>query len=154
MLGRTYDRENCSAARTLEIVGERWSLLIIRNAMFAGSTRFTEFQRTLGIAPNILSSRLDRLVAAGLMRTQPRTDDHETHEYVLTRQGLDLQGVIIALTAWGDRWVAPDGPPIIYEHESCGGHIHQHLTCQDCGATPTPAQVTTRPGPGTHTVPN
>ena len=67
MLGRTYDREICSAARALEVVGERWSLLIIRNAMFAGSTRFTEFQRELGVAPNILISRLDRFVAAGLM---------------------------------------------------------------------------------------
>ncbi len=68
MLGRTYDRENCSAARTLEIVGERWSLLIIRNAMFAGSTRFTDFQRKLGIAPNILSSRLDRFVEQATTR--------------------------------------------------------------------------------------
>jgi len=150
MLGRTYDRENCSAARTLEVVGERWSLLIIRNAMFAGSTRFTEFQRKLGIAPNILSSRLDRFVEAGLMQTQPLTGKHETHEYVLTRQGLDLQPVIIALTEWGDRWAAPQGPPIIYEHESCGGRIHQHLSCLDCDAAPAPAQVTARPGPGTH----
>jgi DNA-binding HxlR family transcriptional regulator len=73
MLGRTYDQENSSAARTLEIVGERWSLLIIRNAMFAGSTRFTEFQRKLGIAPNILSGRLDRFVEAGLMQTRATT---------------------------------------------------------------------------------
>jgi len=150
MLGRTYDRENCSAARTLEIVGERWSLLIIRNAMFAGSTRFTDFQRKLGIAPNILSSRLDRFVEAGLMRTHPLTGDHETREYVLTRKGLDLQGVIIALTEWGDRWAAPQGPPIIYQHEGCGGRIHQRLSCEDCDAAP--AQVTTRPGPGAQTV--
>jgi DNA-binding HxlR family transcriptional regulator len=152
MLGRTYDRENCSAARTLEIVGERWSLLIIRNAMFAGPTRFTEFQRDLGIAPNILSSRLDRFVEAGLMQTRPRTGDHETREYVLTRKGLDLQPVIIALTEWGDRWAAPQGPPIIYEHEGCGGRIHQLLSCEDCDAAPAPAQVRARPGPGAQTV--
>lgn len=148
MLGRTYDREICSAARALEIVGERWSLLIIRNAMFAGSTRFTEFQRKLGIAPNILSSRLDRFVAAGLMKTQPVTGEHETREYVLTPQGLDLQPVIIALTEWGDRWVAPDGPPIIYEHENCGGEVSQQLSCDNCDATPTPGEVKARPGPG------
>jgi DNA-binding HxlR family transcriptional regulator len=141
MLGRTYDREICSAARTLEIVGERWSLLIIRNAMFAGSTRFTEFQRKLGVAPNILSSRLDRFVAAGLMSEQ------ESGEYVLTPQGLDLQPVIIALTEWRDRWEAPDGPPMIYEH-NCGGRVHQHLSCDNCTATPTPDQVKARPGPG------
>jgi len=148
MLGRTYDREICSAARALEIVGERWSLLIIRNAMFAGSTRFTEFQRKLGIAPNILASRLERFVMAGLMKTQPRTGEHETHEYVLTPQGLDLQPVIIALTEWGDRWMAPDGPPIVYEHEDCGGEVHQHLSCDSCDVPPTPGQVKARPGPG------
>jgi DNA-binding HxlR family transcriptional regulator len=142
MLGRTYDREICSAAKALEIVGERWSLLIIRNAMFAGSTRFTEFQRKLGIAPNILSTRLDRFVAAGLM------SEHENGEYVLTSQGLDLQPVIIALTEWGDRWIAPDGPPITYEHEDCGGRVHHHLSCDNCAATPTPEQVKARPGPG------
>jgi DNA-binding HxlR family transcriptional regulator len=152
MLGRTYDRENCSAARTLEIVGERWSLLIIRDAMFAGSTRFTEFQRTLGIAPNILSSRLDRFVEAGLMQTRPLTGDHETREYVLTPKGLDLQPVIIALTEWGDRWAAPQGPPIIYHHEGCGGRVHQRLTCERCGAAPVPGQVSGLPGPGAQAV--
>jgi DNA-binding HxlR family transcriptional regulator len=90
MLGRTYDRENCSAARALEVVGERWSLLIIRNAMFAGSTRFTDFQRKLGIAPIILSSRLDTFVEGAIMQTRPLTGDAETREYVLTRKGLDL----------------------------------------------------------------
>jgi DNA-binding HxlR family transcriptional regulator len=148
VLGRTYDRENCSAARTLEIVGERWSLLILRDAMFAGSTRFTEFQRGLGIAPNTLSSRLDRFMEAGLMRTRPLTDDRETREYVLTRKGLDLQPVIIALTEWGDRYAASQGPPIIYQHEGCGGRIHQRLSCEDCDAEAPPAQVGTRPGPG------
>ena len=150
MLGRTYDRENCSAARTLEIVGERWSLLILRNAMFAGTTRFTEFQRGLGVAPNILSNRLETFVAAGLMATRPLTDEHATHEYVLTDKGRDLQPVIIALTGWGDRWAAPEGPPIIYQHETCGGPIHQHLTCENCGVAVTEAQVGTRPGPGAH----
>jgi len=148
MLGRTYDRENCSAARTLEIVGERWSLLIIRNAMFAGSTRFTEFQRALGVAPNILSNRLDRFVAAGLMQTRPLGGDHETHEYVLTAKGFDLQAVIIALTAWGDRWAAPQGPPVIYEHRGCRGQVSQQLRCEDCDAATAPTQVATRPGPG------
>lgn len=154
MLGRTYDRENCSAARTLEIVGERWSLLIIRNAMFAGSTRFNEFQHKLGIAPNILSNRLDRFLEAGLMQTRPLADDQEPRAYVLTRKGLDLQPVIIALTEWGDRWAAPQGPPIIYEHEGCGGRIHQHQRCELCHAAPAPAQVTAQPGPGAHTFPH
>lgn len=148
MLGRTYERENCSAARALEIVGERWSLLIIRNALFTGQTRFTEFQRDLGIAPNILSNRLDRFVAAGLMQTRPLTDDHETREYVLTNKGLDLQPVIIALTEWGDRWAAPQGPPVSYQHDGCGGPARLQLRCGDCGADLAPTQVIARPGPG------
>lgn len=147
MLGRTYERENCSAARALEIVGERWSLLIIRNAMFAGQTRFSEFQRSLGIAPNILTSRLERFVEAGLMQTRSRTRSGDG-EYVLTSKGLDLQPVIIALTEWGDRWAAPQGPPVIYQHEGCGGRAHEHLRCDDCNASLTSTQVTTRPGPG------
>ena len=150
MLGRTYDREDCSAARALEVVGERWSLLIIRNAMFAGSTRFTELQRQLGIAPNILSNRLDRFVDAGLMETRPLTPFGEPHEYVLTPKGLDLQGVIVALTEWGDRWAAPDGPPVTYRHDGCGGQVHQHLRCDRCAATPAATQVTAQPGPGRH----
>jgi DNA-binding HxlR family transcriptional regulator len=148
MLGRTYDRENCSAARALEIVGERWSLLIIRNAMFGGLARFTEFQRALGIAPNILINRLDRFVDADLMRTRPLAGDRETHEYVLTPKGLDLQPVIIALTAWGDRWEAPQGPPILYQHDGCGGRVRQHLSCENCGAEPGPDEVVARVGPG------
>ena len=148
MLGRTYDRENCSAARALEVVGERWSLLIIRNAMFGGLTRFSEFQRALGIAPNILAGRLDGFVTAGLMRTRPLGAGQEAHEYVLTAKGLDLQPVILALSAWGDRWAAPQGPPIVYEHEGCGGRIHQRLECENCGAAPGPTEVAARPGPG------
>lgn len=145
MLGRTYEREYCSAARALEVVGERWSLLIIRNAMFAGSTRFTEFQRLLGIAPNILASRLDRFVAEGIMRTRPV--DQDAHEYVLTGKGLDLQPVIIALTEWGDRYAAPEGPPVFYLHEGCGGAVRQQLTCEDCRATVQPGEVTKLFGP-------
>jgi DNA-binding HxlR family transcriptional regulator len=147
MLGRTYERENCSAARALEIVGERWSLLIIRNAMFAGQTRFSEFQRSLGIAPNILTSRLERFVEAGIMQTRSRTRTGDS-EYVLTSKGLDLQPVIITLSEWGDRWAAPQGPPVIYQHEGCGGRVHDHLRCDDCNASLTSTQVTVRPGPG------
>ena len=145
MLGRTYERENCSAARTLEIVGERWSLLIIRNALFAGQTRFTEFQRSLGIAPNILTSRLERFVEAGIMHTgRPGGDG----EYMLTAKGLDLQPIVIALTAWGDRWSAPDGPPIVYQHDGCGGRVEQQPRCDRCHAALAPTQIGALPGPG------
>src|SRR3989442_16032933 len=102
MLGRTYENENCSAARALEVVGERWSLLIVRDAMLRGTTKFSEFHRNLGLARNILASRLEAFVHVGLRRAR-RYSEHRGHrEYGLTRQGVDLQPLIIALTAWVD----------------------------------------------------
>src|SRR5262249_57369250 len=151
MLGRTYDGQHCSAARALEAVGERWSLLIIRDAIFRQTTRFSDFQRNLGIAPNVLTSRLEHFVEAGLMQAKRYSDHHDLREYALTPKGLSLQPVIIALTAWGDQWAAPAGPPVLYVHHGCGGQIHQRLACQDCDTSPPPAQVTTRPGPGART---
>lgn len=142
MLGRTYDKEVCSAARALEMVGERWSLLILRNAAFAGMTRFTEFQNSLGIAPNVLAARLEHFVEMGLMSTSGGPGGHQA--YHLTDKGLDFKPVIIALTEWGDRWAAPDGPPIVYEHEGCGGQVRSELRCETCGEHPRPEGVTAR----------
>jgi DNA-binding HxlR family transcriptional regulator len=141
MLGRTYDDQNCSVARALEVIGERWSLLILRDAVFRGTTRYSDFQRLLGLAPNILASRLESFVAAGLMRVDNR-------EYHLTAKGLDLQPALIAFTEWGDRWAAPDGPPVIYRHDGCGGQIRGELCCARCGTAPEPADVRAEPGPG------
>jgi len=137
-----YDKEVCSAARALEIVGERWSLLILRNAMFAGMTRFTEFQKSLDIAPNILASRVEHFVEAGLMTTSDETGGHQT--YHLTRKGLDFKPAIIALTEWGDRWAAPEGAPIVYEHEECGGRVRYELHCRKCEENPAPKSVKAR----------
>jgi DNA-binding HxlR family transcriptional regulator len=141
MLGRTYENQVCSAARALEIAGERWSLLILRNAAFAGMTRFSEFQKSLEIAPNILAARLAHFVESGLMETSDEGDGRET--YHLTKKGLDFVPVIIALTKWGDRWAAPDGVPIVYEH-GCGGRMTHVLQCTKCGETVQPGAVTAR----------
>lgn len=132
MLGRTYETQNCSAARALEIVGERWSLVIIRHALFRGITRFGDFQRSLGISRNILTARLDWFVEQGLMERRPDAQGSAYQEYVLTDKGRELQPVIVALTHWGDRWATPDGPPAVLRHAHCGGEIHQHTIC-DCG---------------------
>ncbi len=148
MLGRTYESENCSAARALELVGERWSLLILRNASFAGQTKFSEFERRLGIAPNILASRLESFVAAGLMELRPNPDHKGQNEYVLTEKGRDFVPALVALTNWGDRWAAPDGPPIVYEHEGCEGEVRLELRCSACSEVVTPEAVKARPGPG------
>lgn len=143
MLGRTYDREVCSAARALEIAGERWSLLILRNAAFAAMTRFTDFQQRLGIAPNVLTARLEHFVDQGLMTATPGPAGFA--EYHLTDKGRDFKPVIIALTEWGDRWAASDGPPIAYEHDACGGHVRVHLHCDACAHPLSVDDVTARP---------
>jgi len=148
MLGRTYDTQVCSIARTLEVVGERWSLLIIRDALFGGATRYSDFQRSLGIATNVLKVRLDGFVESGILERRRYSEQPELFEYLLTDKGRDLAPALIALTEWGDRWDAPDGRPIIYEHNNCGGEVDLHLRCQTCGAEPAPSEVAGRAGPG------
>jgi len=148
MLGRTYDAQVCSIARALEVVGERWSILIVRDALFAGSTRYRDFQRSLGIATNVLGDRLDGFVEAGIMRRHRYSERPELFEYVLTDKGRDLAPALIALTAWGDRWAAPDGPPIRYAHEECGGAVTQEVVCDRCGRLDGDVPVVARPGPG------
>lgn len=147
MLGNTYDAEVCSAARALELVGERWSLLIIRNALFAGATRFNDFHK-LGMATNILTNRLEGFVNAGIMERRNYARTAGQYEYLLTEKGRELASVIVALTRWGDRWAAPDGPPILYTHSVCGGAITQRTTCANCGEVHDAADVHALPGPG------
>jgi DNA-binding HxlR family transcriptional regulator len=124
VLGRCYDNEDCSAAKSLELVGERWSLLILRDAMFRGSTRFSQFQKSLGVATNILAKRLEGFVAAGLMERRP-TAGGEQAEYALTQKGLELKPVIIALTQWGDRWLQPG--PAVFEDRADGERVEVQL---------------------------
>src|SRR6478735_1987137 len=133
MLGKTYDSQVCSIARSLELVGERWSLLILRNALFAGNTRYGEFQRSLGIATNVLQDRLDGFVEAGIMERRPFPAPPELHDYLLTHKGRAFAPALIALTQWGDKWAAPDGPPILYRHATCGSSVVVDARCTECG---------------------
>jgi len=147
MLGNRYEDQVCSAARSLEVVGERWSLLIIRDALFGGVTRFSDFHRRLGMAKNILSARLDGFVEAGIMeRFSPEGSAYQ--EYRLTEKGRELVSVIVALTEWGDRWAAPHGRPIIYRHVDCGGEVEQQLVCRDCHLVVEEDQIGIERGPG------
>jgi DNA-binding HxlR family transcriptional regulator len=141
MLGKMYDGEVCSAARALEVVGERWTLLILREAAFAGSRRYNDFQGRLGIATNILKNRLAHLVEAGVM-------EHVDGAYILTEKGWDFVPAIVALTEWGDKWNAPQGPPVYYTHEPCGGDVSAQLVCAACGTVHEPSEVVVRLGPG------
>ena len=129
MLGHLYEGQDCSAARALELVGERWSLLILRDALFRDCTRFSDFERRLGIAPNSLVKRLETFVAAGIMDVVARGPRNDQREYVLTRKGADFKAVIMALTAWGDRWVGPG--PVEFVHPECTGPIELRAVCTD-----------------------
>ena len=148
MLGNTYDTQVCSIARALELVGERWTILILRNALFAGSTRYRDFQRDLGIATNVLQDRLDGLVEGGIMERQPSAAQAGVTEYVLTEKGRDFAPALIALTQWGDKWAAPDGPPILYRHAECGSPLGVELTCAAHGTVADDPGITVLPGPG------
>lgn len=123
----------CSIARALGILGDRWTLLIVREA-FSGVRRFDDFRRHLGIARNILTDRLQRLVETGVLELKPYQDNPPRYEYRLTECGKDLNGVLASLLSWGDRWLAGDaGPPLLICHKGCGQAIVPELRCPYCG---------------------
>ena len=133
VLHNTYEGQHCSIARTLEVVGERWTILIVRDA-FRGVRRFDDFQRSLGVARNVLTTRLGRLVEAGVLDRRRYQERPERFEYVLTEAGRDLWPIVVALGGWGDRHrVQADGPPAVVRHEGCGGVVAAAPTCTDCG---------------------
>ncbi|HEX2311187.1 MAG TPA: helix-turn-helix domain-containing protein, partial [Vicinamibacterales bacterium] len=118
MLPRTYDNQVCSVARALEAIGDRWTMLVIRDA-FHGVHRFEDFQQRLGIARNVLSDRLNRLVDDGILAKRAYQERPERFEYRLTEKGRDLYPVVAALLAWGDRWTpSPEGPPVRLLHRA------------------------------------
>lgn len=147
MLPRTYEGQNCSIARTLEVVGERWTPLILRDAV-RGTTHFEDFQASLGIARNILSARLARLCDEGILERHRYQDRPPRDEYRLTAKGRDLEPVLLTLLSWGDRYAAPGGPPLVLTHTACGHPLGALLACAHCGQPLTPGSVTTQPGPG------
>jgi DNA-binding HxlR family transcriptional regulator len=112
MLKRDYEGQNCSIARALEIVGERWTLLIVRDA-FAGLRRFEQFQGSLGIARNILTERLNRLVEEGLLDRVRYSERPERYEYRLTNKGRDLNVALTSLMQWGDKYAGEKAPKVL-----------------------------------------
>jgi DNA-binding HxlR family transcriptional regulator len=112
VLRRDYDDQNCSIARTLEVVGERWTLLIVRDALL-GLTRFEQFQQSLGIARNILADRLARLVEAGILERLRYSERPERYEYVLTDKGRELRLALAGLRQWGDAHLSPKPPTLL-----------------------------------------
>jgi DNA-binding HxlR family transcriptional regulator len=147
MLGRQYETQTCSIARALEVVGERWSLLIVRDA-FLGVRRFDDFQRDLGIARNVLQSRLELLIEEGVLEKRPYQEHPVRYEYRLTEKGTDLWPVIFSLMRWGDRYAYPDRPPVVLAHRGCGGAVDEHRVCTKCGRELEAGDVKPSPGPG------
>ncbi|MFF5263570.1 winged helix-turn-helix transcriptional regulator [Actinomadura viridis] len=146
-LPRTYASQNCSIARALEVVGDRWTLLVLRSA-FEGVRRFDDFQEELGVARNVLTDRLTRLCEEGLLRRVRYQERPGRHEYRLTRKGVELWPAMMTLLTWGDKHYAPAGPPVVVGHRGCAGALTADLTCDHCGARLQPDQVEPRPGPG------
>ena len=132
MLGRTYEGQNCSVAKTLELIGERWTVLILREIYF-GRRRFDEMAAGLGIARNVLTQRLQRLSRGGRAHEGRLPGAPERFEYRLTEKGLDLWPVMVTLMQFGDRYYAPDGPPVVLTHKDCGGTLDEHRICTACG---------------------
>ncbi len=147
MLRSDYTGQNCSIARALEVVGERWTILVLREA-FLGTHRFDEIQRNLGIARNVLQARLERLVSAGILKKVPYQERPTRYEYRLTAKGVDLWPVVVALLQWGDRYEAPNGPPVVLAHKDCGGELDDRRRCRKCGAELQATEVEARRGPG------
>jgi DNA-binding HxlR family transcriptional regulator len=148
-----YRSDNCSIARTLDIVGEKWTLLVLREA-FYGVRRFADFHRALGCARNILSARLKRLVDEDILTPEPYRDpgSRPRVEYRLTDKGIELFPALVALMQWGDRWAADDsGPAVELRHRECQLPIHLELRCS-AGHGPLSARDTQAlPGPGAKT---
>jgi DNA-binding HxlR family transcriptional regulator len=144
---KSFADMHCSVAQCLEVVGEWWSMLIVRDA-FLGITRFDQFQERLGISRNVLNQRLARLVEAGVLAKVPYRDHPPRHDYRLTDKGRDLWPVLTTMRQWGDRYAAPDGPPLEVVHTGCGHVSDALLICSSCGERVGARDVRAVPGPG------
>jgi DNA-binding HxlR family transcriptional regulator len=148
MLGNDYKDQHCSIARTLELVGERWTMLVLRD-IFLGVRRFEALQRDLGIARNVLAARLERLVTEGVLEKTPYQEHPVRYEYHLTEKGSDLWPVMVELQQWGDRHAAPaEGPPVVVRHRGCGGTLGERRVCTRCGEPLELRDVHAELGPG------
>jgi len=138
----------CSIARALDVVGDWWTPLIVRDAWF-GITRFEDFHERLGIPRNTLASRLDKLVDRGVLERRQYQEQPARFDYVLTAKGSDLHEVLWSLARWGDRWEPTGlGPPVQVRHRTCGAIIEPVTSCPACGERLAPVDLQPTPGPG------
>ena len=142
-----YDGQNCSMARALEVVGDRWTMLIMRET-FRRPRRFDDLQETLGMARNVLTDRLQRLCEDGLLERRLYQERPARYEYAQTAKARDLFPVMVAFVRWGDKYFAPNGPPRLIRHRACGGDVVQKMSCSSCGEELTMEDIESVPGPG------
>jgi DNA-binding HxlR family transcriptional regulator len=138
----------CSIARSVDLLGDWWTPLVLREA-FLGVRRFDDMQRSLGIGRNVLTQRLKRLVGEGMLDRAQYQEKPDRYEYVLTDKGRDFYPVLAAMIAWGDRWLAgEEGPPIVLRHKACGHDMTAKVVCSECGEPIAARDVRARLGPG------
>lgn len=145
MLGKDYDKQDCAIARSLEVIGERWTLLILRDAFF-GVRRFNDFHAHLDIPKAVLSDRLRGLVDEGLLEREPDPDHAGRHVYVLSAAGIDLWPVLHTMLVWGGRHRAPNSR--LFKHAPCGTTLDDGGRCPACGVTPGAADIVMEPRRG------
>lgn len=142
------DREPCSIARTISVIGDRWTLLVLRDC-FLKVRRFEDFQGRLGITRHLLADRLRKLVEAGVLRREQYQDAPPRYEYRLTDKGRELYPLLMAIVRWGDRHMAGTrGRPVLHRHLACGKDFVPVTVCSECGEELDPRAVAVRPGPG------
>src|SRR3954451_8743898 len=138
----------CSIARTLDVIGEPWSPLILRD-VWVGMTRFEQIQGDLRISRKVLTERLQWLVESGVLERRQYETHPPRYEYALTTKGTELVGLLMVMVAWGDRWADNGaGPPVLYRHHACGQISHVELRCAHCGEPMRADDVELLPGPG------
>jgi DNA-binding HxlR family transcriptional regulator len=145
-----WSTENCTVGRTMAILGERWTFVVLRE-VFNGVRRFDDIRRHSGIPRQVLSNRLALLVEQGVLRREPYQDPGERarHEYRLTDKGFDLYPVLVAIADWGDRYLAdPQGPPVAFAHRECGEPVHTEMRCTEGHIVVRPRDVAPRPAAG------
>jgi DNA-binding HxlR family transcriptional regulator len=143
---------NCTVARTMAILGERWTVVVLRE-IFNGVRRFDQMREHTEIPRQVLTNRLAMLVEEGVLFRHPYrlAGERERHEYRLTPKGFDLYPILVAIRAWGDQYVAdPEGAPVEMAHKDCGEPVEVHLSCAAGHPIASPRDVVTRPGPGAH----
>lgn len=138
----------CSIARTMDVIGEPWSPLVLRN-IYIGITRFEQLQQSLGMSRKVLAERLRWLTENGVLERRQYSARPPRYEYVLTDKGVDLVRVLMVMVAWGDKWLAGEaGPPVLYRHHACGQIGHAELHCSACGERMSATDIDVLPGPG------